>query len=163
GRAHGNRAEIVDFRAREKRRPPTHCQKIRSALNVDRHPDGTTTHSREESMKLPTQVATLLFALAFATEALAQSAKDVTVANTPGNPVPVVSQGTTAVSGAVSINGTPSVNIAGTPSVNIVNPVTVVPQGTTAVSGAVSISGTPSVNIVNSSPLPVAAQGTTTV
>jgi len=40
----------------------------------------------------------------------------VTVVNTTTNPVPVVQQGTTTVSGSVSISGTPTVNVANFPS-----------------------------------------------
>ena len=51
----------------------------------------------------------------------------VTVANTTTDPVPVVQQGTTTVSGSVSITGTPTVNVANFP----------------AGSGTVNVSSTP--------------------
>jgi hypothetical protein len=57
----------------------------------------------------------------------ASSAKDVVVTNTSGNPVPVVTQGTTNVAGSVSVSNTPTVNINGTPNVNVANIHTQVP------------------------------------
>jgi len=59
--------------------------------------------------------------------ATASSDKDVVVTNTSGNPVPVVTQGTTNVAGSVSVSNTPSVNINGTPNVNVANFHTQVP------------------------------------
>ncbi len=51
----------------------------------------------------------------------ASSDKDVVVTNTSGDPVPVVTQGTTNVAGSVSVSNTPTVNIDGTPNVNVAN------------------------------------------
>jgi hypothetical protein len=57
----------------------------------------------------------------------ASSDKDVVVTNTSGNPVPVITQGTTNVAGSVSVSNTPTVNINGTPNFNVANFHTQVP------------------------------------
>lgn len=44
---------------------------------------------------------------------------DVTVVNTPANPVPVSLQGTTSISGSVDITGTPNVNVVNSPTVTL--------------------------------------------
>jgi hypothetical protein len=100
----------------------------------------------QDSMKRSIGCAALLFAVAFATEVMAQAAKDVTVANTPANPVPVVSQGVTAISGVVSLNGTPNVNVVNSSG----SPLAVTAQGTTQVSGAVEITKLPTASVTYS-------------
>src|SRR6185295_4298491 len=64
--------------------------------------------------------------------------KSVTVVNTAENPVPVVQQGTTSISGEISISGTADVNVVNSPTVQVgntsENPVPVAPQGTQNVS-----------------------------
>jgi hypothetical protein len=81
----------------------------------------------------------------------------VTVGNTSANPVPTVTQGTTAVSGNVSITGTPNVNVSNVPAVQAQQsgPWTVGINGTPTVNvaslPAVTLTGTPTVNIANGS------------
>jgi hypothetical protein len=75
----------------------------------------------------------------------APSDKDVVVTNTASNPVPVQAQGTTNVSGNISISNTPSVSIANTPTVNAQE----------FGSWNVNISNTPTVHLDSSTPVNV--------
>jgi hypothetical protein len=65
----------------------------------------------------------LIVALAFGGthvgQAAAQALKDVVIVNTASQPVPTAAQGTTAVSGTVSISNAPTVNLASGTAVGI--------------------------------------------
>jgi hypothetical protein len=76
------------------------------------------------------------------------SSKDVVVTNDAANPVPVVVLGTAAVTGAVAITNTPSVNVSNTPSVIVSN------------TPSVTVSNTPSVTVSNQPTVKLAAGST---
>lgn len=75
---------------------------------------------------------------------------DVRVVNTTANPVPVVQQGTTSISGNVSITGTPNVNVANSPTVQVGN------------TPNVTVANSPTVQVGNDAnhPVPVSVQDT---
>src|SRR4051812_49276412 len=70
-----------------------------------------------------TRAAGILIAasLVIAPSAPAQATKGVEVINTTANPVPTVVQGTTSITGNVTVANTPNVNINNTPNVNVVS------------------------------------------
>lgn len=86
----------------------------------------------------------------------AQAGKNtVVVGNTAANPVPVVTQGTTAISGSVSLTGTPSVTLSGSPSVTLSGNPGVTLSGTPSV----TLSGSPNVTVANAPNNPVPITG----
>jgi hypothetical protein len=84
------------------------------------------------------------------------SSKDVVVTNDAANPVPVVVLGTAAVTGAVAITNTPSVNVSNTPSVIVSN----TPSVTVSNTPSVTVSNTPSVTVSNTPSVTVSNQPT---
>jgi len=82
-------------------------------------------------------IAVSLFAFVSVSVLAVGQTKPVLVVNTPAQPVPTASQGTTNVAGTVNVGNTPSVTVANTPSVNVAN------------TPSVSITGTPTVMVGN--------------
>lgn len=78
--------------------------------------------------------------LLFCLSALAQKTSDVVVTNTSNNPVPTVATGTTAVSGAVAITGTPTVTL-GTGSIVAIDPSTTVNTSATSARNIIRLLG----------------------
>ena len=75
----------------------------------------------------------------------ALSQTQVVVTNTSAHPVPVVSQGTTNVSGTVNVGNMPGVNVVNTPSVSIAGSptVTLAPGGSTGVTNVLDSQSNP--------------------
>ena len=74
------------------------------------------TINRSQFVTVSLAVMAITLAVWCANAAAPPDKPTVTVVNTTTNPVPVVQQGTTTVSGSVSISGTPTVNVANFPS-----------------------------------------------
>lgn len=88
-----------------------------------------------------------VFALQGPAWAQTSKASTVIVGNTSSNPVPVAPQGTTTVTGTVTLGGTPSVTLSGTPSVTL--------SGTPTV----KLGGSPDVVVANSPSEPIPVTG----